>query len=273
MKMKFFRLILIVASGFTNPAFAIVNGRDISLAEMFQFRSYVSLTEDRTGGGGVHIGDGLILTAFHIFEDITQTLTIRDVTGAVVTTFAIDKEKHIRIPDFRVKLSDGAKMQVPDLAIVVPDRESREKIKKLPVAKLSSVTESSILKMVGIGHTDFNGTENNSGFRPKIGEFKLQQDPGNGFAEFNTAYQPEKIWANGAPRDSGSPLWEVSKDDRELSVVGVAVAIINKPDTAEDKEAITVFLSLEPEKIKRWVYSVQKKSNQNNMSGACHLLF
>ncbi len=247
--------------------FALVDGVPLSERDIQVFGSFVTVGEDRNISGGVHIGDGLILTANHVFEPIHREITVRDINGKTIGTFSFNRSKQVLAPRPLYSVDAGIEVEVPDLAILVPEESVRKKLKRLPVANLGGrVGGDRPLWVVGVGQIDFNKTPNPDFAIPRIGKFEFERDnsidPVNLFV---STHHAQKGLSAACPGDSGSPIWSVEESGNAI-VVGITM-MSELPQFGNQGELVgkakTYFTDINTSEVKGWFSDLSKGPLKN----------
>ena len=234
------------------------------------FKSIVGLAmlsnTSQSYGGATHIGDGKLLTAYHVVAAKDFSMELYTVEGQPLGSVE-KKDLIIKKPKSEAyfNLSNGKKLSSPDLAIIILPKAIRNKIKNLPVMKISLADISAKDKalLVAQGSEDFN----NGG---RIGHFKM----GNVYTTSTTKHHIESGWIPEqnivalVPGDSGSPLVKITDD--KLLLVGVASISQSFPDiNGEVKKARGYFTRVNTSYVKKWLKNEKAlPNNQHSCSKA-----
>jgi hypothetical protein len=255
-------------------AFAVVGGQELSPLDAKNFSAFVSIGEERNVSGGVHIGDGIILTAEHVVQSISQKATIRDINGHEIAEFSLKQTGVVFKPKALRTISANLIVQVPDLAILVPPEEIRKQLRKLPAARMGSFSnlfQVGELQLAGVGRTDFESYPSPSLNSVRVGKFLYSsKSRKNTLETIATVYDGKHGFASGATGDSGSPLW--MRDHRgALVVVGIASLISVSASKGRDAnpKAESVFTRLDSPVVKRWFLELATKNISEIFSKLC----
>ena len=234
------------------PALGVVGGKPLNKRQQKVFSPFVSIGDQRVVSGGVHIGEGLILTAEHVVNPIFQgvPVVLRDIEGNELGTFKMDRGQQILVAPMA---RDEIIVQVPDLAIMIPPPELRTTLRKLPVADLAPwpkrLLPTDEVILVGVGAENFDPVGSAFLRSAHLGIFHW--DPraqSNDEYVLSMPYKPGQN-SSGASGDSGSALW--LKRGSKYQAVGIASAI-RVPDE-QGKNGETHFARLDSKPVLEWL--------------------
>lgn len=272
---KNYIFLIILSLTLTNPAHSLVNGeliqatgqgchREDGLGAIFgiKFKGYQGVIT----GVGIHIGDGVLLTAHHVAHYMDHaSVTIFDIEkkmmGGVSGIKPIQEFKRLSPKPTQTKKDmHGTLIQIPDLALFIPPKTIRDEIKECPTLKISTSalkTFKQTYGAVGWGQEGFDGSSISGNF--KIGKIILIEKQTNQ-NEYLSYWDPSYDVSFVTPRrgDSGGPLLGNSENG-ELQVMGIAsFAITSKDHNKKVEYALGKYARLDNLEVKKWLLSTLK---------------
>lgn len=208
-------------------------------------------------GVATHIGDGLLLTAYHVPCLYTSTLLIiRDIQGNVIQNKDLLSENfEISRPPVSSEINVRFPLALPDIAIIRLPEIMRAQIRSYPTMKLdfdrtfeTNNTKTSFL-LIGQGVVSFEPSLDPLYFQK--GAIRLVgSDPELGYI---AEWKPGDLFAVARPGDSGGPLL-VQNESGSLIQIGVASLAGKKMNQEKTNviSAITYFTPLTSKNVRLW---------------------
>lgn len=238
---------------------AVVNGQELTNEEKKSLLPVVLVGLDGSFAGysqgmAVHIGNGLLLTAWHVAHAFKTPpkLLVYDTSQNEIAKLKPEQYKVTSPPAIKYIETTNFKIPIPDLALIIPPADIRAVIaKKLPTMQIHQDLNNfdpESLYAIGAGLESFDSNDATFG-NLKIGQIALEAYDDT---QLSSVWKPGNKTSALRGGDSGTPLL-FKNSNGSYSIIGIT-SIGTTPQKFKEVGASTNYFSrLDSTDIQNWI--------------------
>lgn len=244
---KVFLITMLIISPYLS--FAMVNGQDLKPADADKYQGVLALELIGTGQAmGMHIGDGVILTAWHVVQGSNNGgISVYDLKKNRIAHLGGAAYKVISIPSKKYFDTKSGKIPYLDLVILIPNDSERAKVRQLKKIEIASDfnTVTNNIFAIGWGEKSLIPSAASYDRTIQIGLIELMALSDE---HLKSKYVDGAAWAALRRGDSGTPLLF-----EDASGIVKVFGITSLSEVKSPTEAFNFFTRLDNVDVQTWM--------------------